>query len=273
MKTIKKGKEMIKKTLFLLALLVCSIFWFSSCSAIKEGVASTITPKGFISFDKNINIESKEEEQFAGEIQKRFPSLIDSIEMKLNSKFKRTPTLYICNTNESFCKWSGAKFPGPRCQVTVKGLFISPRLQGKNDWTDIIYHELVHTLMFQYLGMYHYYTIPVWFHEGLATSVSNGGGTGDITDSAAIDEILKGKHFYPHSGFIKSYLNNTHLAPWVRYRQYMLFVKFLENENKMEFNELLNSILDKESFSKSYKNSYGVNINELWKKFTEQIKP
>lgn len=260
------------KTLFPLILVVYSIFGMFSCAAVKEGVASTRTPMGFISFDTNIHIESKSEEQFAGEIQKLFPSLMDSIETRLNSKFKRIPTFYICSTNESFCKWSGARFPGPRAKVTAKGLFISPRLQGKNDWSEIIYHELVHTLMFQYLGAHHYYTIPIWFHEGLATLISNGGGTGDITDSTAINEILKGNHFYPHLGFIKSYLNNTQLAPWVEYRQYMLFVNFMENANRVEFNELMQNILAKKSFSKSYKMAYDKNIDDLWSQFVEHIK-
>ena len=263
---------MNNKPLFSVTLIICSIFWLSSCSAIKEGFASTKTPKGFTLFDTNINIESKSEEQFAGEIQRIFPSLIDSIEMKLNSKFKYIPTLFICNTNESFCKWSGAKLPGPRAKVTAKGFFISPRLQGKNDWSEIIYHELVHTLMFQYLGMYQYYTIPIWFHEGLATFVSNGGGTGDISDSVAIDEILKGNHFYPHSGFIKSYFNNNHLAPWIEYRQYMLFVNFMRDNKEREFNELLQAILAKNSFSKSYKVAYGKNTNDIWNQFIEHIK-
>lgn len=80
--------------------------------------------------------------------------------------------------------------------------------------------------MFQYLGTNRYFTIALWFHEGVAAFVSDGGGSGDITYSIAIEEILKGNHFYPHSGFIKSYLDDTSLPPWVEYRQYMLFAMF-----------------------------------------------
>jgi len=245
------------------------ILLLSSCSVLNEGIASSRTPKGFISVDSNIHIERETDRQFAEDIRTLLPQQIASIETKLDCKFKCIPALYICATNESFCKWSGAKYPGPRARVTEKGLFISPRLQGSNDCSAIIHHELVHSLLFQYLRGYRYYTIPVWFHEGLATFVSDGGGTGDVTDQAAIEEIVKGNHFCLHAGFIRSYFGETGLSPWLEYRQYMLFVKFLENSGHNEFKALLRSLLEEKSFPQSFKESYGKSTSELWKDFVE----
>ncbi|MBN2727767.1 MAG: hypothetical protein JXR53_00930 [Bacteroidales bacterium] len=263
---------MNRRSLMSILVFVSVTLCMFSCSAIKEGIASSRNPKGFVSYNANIQIESKNDEQFAGEIQKIYPKLIDSIENKLNSKFKSTPVVFICSTNESFCKCTGAKFPGPRAKVTAQGIFISPRLHGSIDWFDIFYHELVHSIMFQKLGSHSYYTIPIWFHEGLATFVSNGGGSGNITDSIAINEILKGNHFYPHASFIRSYLSKPKLAPWIEYRQYMLFVKFLNNNSKPEFDKLIQSILEKKHFSKSITDAYGKNIHTLWSLFLENLK-
>lgn len=261
---------MFKRTILSISICAFSLLFTSSCSAIKEVSASFKMPKGFYAYNKNIQIETINEESFAKDIQNILPSLVDSIETKLNCKFR--PTIFICSTNESFCKYSGAKIPGPRAKVTAKGFFISPRLKGSKDWYDIVYHELVHTVMFQYLGAWHYFTIPLWFHEGLATYISNGGGSGDIVDSVAIQAILKGKHFYPYASFIRSYLSNNHLSPWIEYRQYMLFVKYLNEGKEDNFKNLLNSIYRKKSFSKSIKTSYGVTVPELWNKFLDKLK-
>jgi hypothetical protein len=261
---------MSKRTMLSILISVFSFLCISSCSTIKEVCALYKEPNGFISFNESIQIESKKEEQFAKDIQNILPLLVDSIELKLDCKFK--PTIFICSTNESFCKYSGAKFPGPRAKVTAKGFYISPRLQGAKDWCDISYHELVHVAMYQYLGAWHYFTIPLWFHEGIATFVSNGGGSGDICDSAAIYEILKGNHFYPYASFIRSYLNNDHLSPWMEYRQYMLFVKFLKDGKEEKFKNLLNSIYSKKSFAKSINASYGVKLPILWDEFINELK-
>lgn len=76
------------------------------------------TPDEFTLFNTNIHIESNNEKQFAIEIQKIIPGLMDSIEFKLHTKYKQQPEIYICNANNSFCKFSGAKYPGPRAKVT-----------------------------------------------------------------------------------------------------------------------------------------------------------
>ena len=252
-----------------------SLSLFCSCSAIKEGVAILRTPKNFIDIGNRIHLESNRDAQFGKDLEDVLPFLIDSVEKKDLHKFVDSPNIYVCNTNKSFCKYAGSKYPGPRAKVTPKGLFISPRLKGSKDWYDIFYHELTHAILLQHLGTFHYIEIPIWFHEGLATYISNGGGSGDVTDSAAIIEILRGNHFNPVANenilFPKSF-NNDRIRPWMEYRQAMLFVKFLREGKEKEFNKLLNNIFDKTSFSKSIEYSYGVKISGLWNEFVEDLK-
>jgi hypothetical protein len=244
-----------------------------SCSAFRQSAAIIRTPSGFAQIG-NVQVENPADAQFAGEVSDILPNLIDSVEAKLGHKIKNMPNIYVCTSNKSFCKYAGAKYPGPRAKVTPKGFFISPRLNGAKDRNEIIYHELSHVVLLQNLGVYHYIRIPVWFHEGLATYISNGGGSGNITDNAAIEEILKGNHFHPVSHenvlFPKSFSNDK-LVPWMEYRQSMLFVKFLKEGKEREFEILLNAIFEKETFAKAIKISYGMSVSELWKKFIDKL--
>jgi hypothetical protein len=265
---------MTKKHL-LTELLVFGTIIFCSCSAINQGAAILRTPKNFIDTGDRVYIENKSDEQFGRDLKQVLPQLMDSVEKKELHKFIRSPDIYVCNSNKSFCKYAGSKYPGPRAKVTPKGLFISPRLKGSKDWNEIVYHELSHVILLQYAGIYHYISMPVWFHEGLATYISNGGGSGDVTDSAAIFNILKGNHFYPVANenilFPKSFSNDK-IQPWMQYRQSMLFVKFMKEGKEKEFEKLLNALFNKESFPKSFEAAYGVSVAGLWNEFFEKLK-
>jgi hypothetical protein len=264
----------MKKRILSLSLLTIGLSMFSSCSVIRQGIAFFRTPDTFTHLSENVQIENKSDEQFGREISTVVPQLIDSIEIKFLHKFISPPQVYLCNSNKSFCKYSGAKFPGPRARVN-KGVFISPRLNGSTDWKEIIYHELSHVVLFQYSGIFHYIKVPVWFHEGLATYISNGGGSGDVTDSAAILEILKGNHFYPVANenilFPKSFSNDK-ISAWMEYRQAMLFVKFMREGREKKFENLLNALFRKKSFSKSIETSYDMKVPELWNKFLGKLR-
>jgi len=272
-----KYKEEIKMKIKYLSIIftVFGLSFYCSCSTVNEEIAALKTPRNFIDLGNYIQIESNSDEQFGRNIQNVLPDLIDSIEKKELHKFLELPNIYVCSTNKSFCRYSGAKFPGPRAKVTPKGLFVSPRLKGAKDWREIVYHELSHVILLQYLGIYHYIQIPIWFNEGLATYISNGGGSGNITDSAATFEILKGNHFHPVASenmlFPKSF-SNDNIPPWMEYRQSMLFVKFMKEGQEKEFESFLNAVFNKKSFSKSIGNSYRVNNSELWNKFLEKLK-
>jgi hypothetical protein len=264
----------MQKHLFLFFTITLFFLLFSSCSAVRQGVAFLRAPAGFIDSGNNVRIENESDEQFGKNICQSLPELIDSVEIKLHHRFMNPPVIYLCNSYRSFCKYTGSKYPGPRAHAN-KAVFISPRLRGSKDWREIIYHELTHVLLFQNLGAYRYGTIPVWFHEGLATYVSYGGGSGDVTDSAAILEITKGNHFNPVEHefilFPKSFENDK-ISAWMKYRQAMLFVACMKKGREKDFEGVLNALFKKKSFSRSVEAAYGVRISELWKEFLFQTR-
>jgi hypothetical protein len=257
----------------ILSILAIGFTLLLSCATIRQGIAILRTPNNFINLNNNVQIENTNEGQFGTEIGNILPNLIDSVENKHLHKFINQPNIYVCNTIQSFRKYTGLK--GPRACATPKGIFISPRLKGAIDCDAIIYHELSHVILLQYVGIYRFRTFPVWFNEGLATYISNGGGSGNVTDSAAILEILQGNHFYPVANenviFPKSF-SNSNLPAWMQYRQSMLFVKFLKEGRVQNFNNLLNSLFRKKSFSKSIESSYGVKVSVLWNEFLNKLR-
>lgn len=244
-----------------------------SCTPLNIVGASYKTPDSFIPYSNCIKIESNNDSLFANEIASVLQLFQDSVEIKLHHKFKNVPMVFICNSKNTYCKYTEQKYIGPRASVNTNGIFISPRLKESPYWSGIIYHEYVHSLMFQYLGSIGYFKIPIWFHEGLATLVSNGGGSGDISDTAAFREILKGKHFYPYDNFLISFLFNNHLpSAWIAYRQYMVFTEYIKKSNPVAFNAIVQSIFEKKSFSKSYNVAYGKNVDALWNTFVNSLK-
>jgi hypothetical protein len=248
---------------------------FCSCTAIRQGLALIRTPDKFISLNDTVHYENHKDSVFACQVNNALHVLIDSVELKHYCSFIDPFKVYICSSTVSFCKYTGSKFPGPRAFATPKGVFVSPRLKGSSDWFDIVYHELSHIIMFQHLGIYRYRKIPAWFHEGLATYISNGGGSGNVTDSAAIFSVLHGHHFNPvarENIFNPKSFKNNEIGAWVLYRQSMLFVTFLAKRNKGAFEELMGLIIREEPFPKAVKKIYGMNVAALWDIFVEGLR-
>ena len=244
-----------------------------SCSALNQGLAAIKNPKGFTGIGQNVFIENSNDMAFGVHIRDILPTLQDSIERKQNQKFLKMMPVYLCHTNESFCTSAGSKYPGPRAKVTNKGFFISPRLASSKDRYEIIYHELSHVAMLQNAGLYRHFKTPVWFHEGLAAYISNGGGTGDVTDSAAIREILKGNHFFPlvKDNILSQKSFRNKLPPWMNYRQSMLFVRYLKEKDAVKFNHLIENMNKRMAFRKAFENAHGISVQEMWKTFLVEI--
>lgn len=259
---------------FKLTLLIFCILSLLSCSALNQGLAAIRNPKGFTGIGENVFVENSNDKVFGEHISEILPALKDSIGRKQNQKFLKIMPIFLCHTNESFSKYAGSKYPGPRAKVTNKGFFISPRLEPSIDWYEIIYHELSHVAMLQNVGLYRHFKTPVWFHEGLATYISNGGGSGDVSDSVAIGEILKGNHFYPlaKDNILSQKSFKNKLAPWMNYRQSMLFVKYLKEKDTDKFGQLIVNMNKRMAFKKAFAFAYGISVQEMWNTFLVEIR-
>ncbi|UCH80679.1 MAG: hypothetical protein JSW20_13225 [Nitrospiraceae bacterium] len=124
-------------------------------------------------------------------------------------------------------------------------------------------HELSHLLMHQNTGGYAYIKIPSWFHEGLASIVSNGGGAQNITSREAQHTILSGSNFLPLDSagitdvFLPRYGSYWKLDNQMFYRQAMLFVGYLKYRNMDSFRAFLTDIQNGNNFAESFNKLLG----------------
>ena len=122
--------------------------------------------------------------------------------------------------------------------------------------------------------------IPLWFREGIAVFVANGGASytkGSDVYSLMSDEerkaYLSGKAKYwfesdsPADAVTESGVVNLQL-----YRVGALFVHYLHDMRPEKFDELIQSLLEGEGFDSALKTSYAQNTGELLNSYTKYIK-
>nr|WP_189941636.1 hypothetical protein [Sulfuriferula thiophila] len=155
--------------------------------------------------------------------------------------------------------------------MSLGRLNLSPKLLATPDRTKgILIHELSHLNLQLQMGSLAWARVPSWFHEGLATFVSNGGGAETISVQDATVALLQGKRFNPDesqwAAFPKS-ASSYGLTPHMYYRQAALFVGFLHDSDPKAFQRLLHAIAAKITFSEAINLSYHENLASLWLRF------
>ena len=263
----------LKARTYIILIVLVMIPLVAVCAPMPRILAYFKSTDMFHPVGENVLIEADEDIAFGAQIQSVVPQYLDSIQNKIGLDFTRDAKVFVCHSIESFCDHTGSKSPGPRASVLRK-FFVSPRLQGTEDWSSIVYHELVHVLLMQNLSMYRYLTTPIWFHEGLATMVANGGGSGNVDDSTAVANILAGKHFCPvdkEKFLFPQSFENPDIGIWVHYRQAMLFVAFMKNSDADAFDRLLHDLVSDRNFREAVRNAYQTDIAALWKNFVGDL--
>lgn len=112
---------------------------------------------------------------------RRVAALLDAAIARVESvhgqPFKTPPRVHVCIEDSCFNRH--VRTPGLTAAVVpADRLILSPRLFGREAGRlpGILAHELSHLHLGQWSGHYTAW-YPVWFHEGLATLVADGGGS------------------------------------------------------------------------------------------------
>jgi hypothetical protein len=268
--------EMIKKLIKNTALLLLVAVNFSSligCTFSRQCISSLRSTDDFIpQRDDNRVLFELGAEEYANRVVSFLPSAIQTVEEIQYRSFTKPVRVYVCRSIESFTKMYGANV---RAGVLTK-LFLSPRVFEDGDEIAKMYliHELSHLHILDQLGNYKMNELPVWFKEGLATYVSNGGGAQTVTEKQAIESIKSGKYLVPDEtgGFIfQKYPGDWELTHHMFYRQSMMFINYLAATNPSGFRNLLLDIEDGEGFAKALKASYNKELEELFDEFLHNI--
>lgn len=134
-------------------------------------------------------------------------------------------------------------------------------------------HELSHLHFQQRLGILKRRKIPTWFHEGLADFVGDSGGEG-VGESKAIKFILSGRHFIPEEeGEIFGTINKASngLSGPMFHKQVKMFFTFIIESDSLKLKPFLREIQNGESFSKTFNNIMGEEIQDKWSQFVSLL--
>ena len=118
--------------------------------------------------------------------------------------------------------------------------------------------------------------MPVWFLEGLAVTVSGGGGEG-VTKEDATSAILAGHHFIPDekgSLLRPKRASDYGIGGFMFYRQSEFFVAFIRDRDPAAFGDFLLSLQlgGGGSFASLFEASFGMDVGGMWEAFEEHLR-
>lgn len=212
-------------------------------------------------------------ETLARSIVDLLPHAIAAVEKAQFSSFAQPIDIYTYASRESFSTHSGATVDATGA-VSLNRLNLSPKLLSVPERTEgTLTHELSHLNLQLRMGSLAWARLPSWFHEGLATLVSNGGGAETVSTDSAADALNHGRRFEPESSawiiFPKSAASYG-LTPHMYYRQASMFVGFMRESDPDAFTKMLMSIEEKVSFSHAIQSTYREDMSSIWLRFLSQ---
>ena len=183
--------------------------------------------------------------------------------------------VYVFSDRKRYANFSYASAQ-TRASATTDEVYLSEKLRERIDTLpNILTHELSHVHIRQYTGTFKYVTnLPSWFLEGLAVSVSSGGGAENVTVEQAQAAIRKIPRFKPEDSGSLIRQKSAHsygLEPHMYYRQASIFVVYLIQTNPKGFEAALKDVLNGNSFREVWQKHYGLNIAELWLRYEKSI--
>ncbi|MBT9567705.1 MAG: hypothetical protein IV085_05345 [Thiobacillus sp.] len=199
-------------------------------------------------------------EDYGERVAAVLPDAIARVEAGHYLPFARTPRVYVCGSAECFKRYVLT----PRLSAAVvpdNRLILSPNLDGRERarLPSLLTHELAHLHLGQRVGHYHS-SLPVWFHEGWASLVAEGGGAEYATDAQAFASIQAGRRV---NLVVRDTYDKRHLAAASGlsihefYRQSMLLVGWLKAHDEARFRAFVLALQNNEDFDIAFWNIYG----------------
>lgn len=199
-------------------------------------------------------------ERFGERVARALPQAIAAVEAAHYLPFARAPRVHVCGSEACFKRYvltpklSAAVVPDNR-------LILSPNLDGreKHRLLALLTHELAHLHLGQRIGHYHS-TLPVWFHEGWASLVADGGGADYATDARVFEAIHAGKwvNLTARDTPDKRHrASASNLNIFEFYRQSMLLVGWLRTQDEARFKALVLAVQGNADFEIAFWDAYG----------------
>ncbi len=200
------------------------------------------------------------------------PQAIQQVESAHERKFSAAIEVFVCGSDACFARY--VHTPNlSAATVRDNRVFLAPQLYGReaHRLQPILTHELSHLHLGQQIGHYQP-QVPAWFHEGLATLASNGGGADYATDAQAIAAIRQGKMFAPEmrdSASARHTASFWGLDVYTFYRQSMMFVRYLRTQSAARFHDFIQAVQDDQDFDLAFGNAYNMTLREAGEQFRQ----
>lgn len=248
-------------------LLILMTLFLAGCATPRQAAS----PEGFIPLANDARVWREAEGQaYAEEVSRLLGPAVAKVELLHGLPFLRPPRVFVCASKPCFKQlvptpgYTAAVLPG-------EILALSPRLDLEENerLPAILTHELSHLHLGQRLGHYTA-ALPIWFHEGLASLVADGGGAEFSSDEDACNAWDTGhridfslldtpKKRYQAADFKMS----IHQF----YRQSWRFLQYLKRRDPSGFAGMLQAIQSGEEFTAAVSDAYHSNLEQLGLEF------
>ncbi len=211
--------------------------------------------------------------------------ILDGSQMKVESilraRFMKPIGVYVCASQDSFNDYVPIS-KNVRGAVYWGKVFLSPGAFSYDEkfLAELTSHELTHYLFYTHLGdKTHVDNVPLWFREGIAVFVANGGAeftkdqqVFDLISSEEREAFLSGKiDFWFASKDPRDAVAKNGAANWLLYRVGALFVHQMRDSNPAGFDTLIQLLLSGTEFNEAVKDSYGKNVESLLAEFSQYL--
>ncbi len=247
---------------------------------VKAVLAKYKSTDHFLTLETDNRIRYEESaEQNAQYLSKILDESQQAVVQALNANFEKPVVIYVCSSQESFNEYVFLS-KNVRGAVYWGKLFLSPGAFTRGSVKRLTAHELTHYLFYTHLGeKSHIEGVPLWFREGIAEFVANGGA--NYTESSQVFELMtQGEREAFLSGKLNYWFFTKNAADavtkdgvvnWMLYRIGAMFVHFIHDSNPQKFDKLIELLLSGIEFSEALGKSHKQDTDSLLKVFASYL--
>ena len=210
---------------------------------------------------------------YAQEVSSHLDQAMARVEVVHGQPFMRPPRVLVCQSMSSFREL--VPTPGYTAAVlTGEVLVLSPKLELEEHerLPGILAHELSHLHLGQRLGHYTA-SLPIWFHEGLASLAADGGGAEFSSDEEACGAWDAGRRVdfaRPDSPGKRLRAMDFQLSVYEFYRQSWRFMDFLRRRDPQAFSDFMKAIQAGDQLTEALANAYNSGLERLSREFENE---
>lgn len=240
---------------------LCLSFILTGCAMTVSSPRALIPFEGFapLAEDDNVMVEPGYE-SYGIKAANLLPGAIEQVERAYGRPFKFAPRIYVCGTEECFKRYVLT----PRLSAAVvpdNRLILSPNLDGRESdrLKPVLIHELAHLHLGQRIGHYDS-TVPIWFHEGYASLIAEGGGAEFATDEQAYQAAREGRMIdlnLRDTPDVRHMAGAFNMNIFEFYRQSLLLVARLKQKDEVKFAAFIHALEDNKDFQIAFWDIYG----------------